>query len=115
MLHNVILSLAANYSESRYLEAVDWGGPFAARAKQLIDSESERPMLSTVAALALLGSHHSGTAQHGLGYMYAGMGFRMSYTRKRELASKFLPCADDLHCSWTRYRLHEVDAKTADV
>jgi len=87
LLHNAILSLAANYSDSAYLEVVDWGAPFAARAKQQIDSESERPMLSTVAGLALLGSYHSGSAKHGLGYMYAGMGFRMSYTRKLLLVS----------------------------
>lgn len=80
LLHNAILSLAANYSDHSCLGPNDRGAVFASEAKRAIDSEAESPMLSTVVGLMLLGSYHSGTARHGLGYMYAGMGLRMSQT-----------------------------------
>ncbi|KAK0218096.1 fungal-specific transcription factor domain-containing protein [Armillaria fumosa] len=80
LLHNAILSLAANYSDHACFGPCDRGAVFASKAKRAIDSEAESPMLSTVAGLMLLGSYHSGTARHGLGYMYAGMGLRMSQT-----------------------------------
>ncbi|KAK0202944.1 fungal-specific transcription factor domain-containing protein [Desarmillaria ectypa] len=80
LLHNAILSLAANYSDHTCLGPRDRGAMFASEAKRAIDSEAESPMLSTVVGLMLLGSYHSGTARHGLGYMYAGMGLRMSQT-----------------------------------
>ncbi|KAK0457686.1 fungal-specific transcription factor domain-containing protein [Desarmillaria tabescens] len=80
LLHNAILSLAANYSDRTCLGSCDKGAVFASEAKRAIDSEAESPMLSTVVGLMLLGSYHSGTARHGLGYMYAGMGLRMSQT-----------------------------------
>lgn len=99
LLHNAILSLAANYSDHACFGPCDRGAVFASKAKRAIDTEAESPMLSTVVGLMLLGSYHSGTARHGLGYMYAGrlgvlsfqlpplnlvigMGLRMSQTRQ---------------------------------
>ncbi|KAK1232452.1 hypothetical protein PQX77_004429 [Marasmius sp. AFHP31] len=73
MLHNAILSIAANYCEGSRLGAKDRGKPFASKAIEYIGVEGERPMLSTVSALMLLGSYHSGTARQSLGYMYSGM------------------------------------------
>ncbi|KAF9260696.1 hypothetical protein L218DRAFT_1079168 [Marasmius fiardii PR-910] len=79
MLHNAILSMAANFCDDR-LGNEDRGKPFATRAIESIGIEGERPMLSTVSALMLLGSYHSGNAKQTLGYMYAGMGLRMCQT-----------------------------------
>ncbi|KAL0065758.1 hypothetical protein AAF712_007241 [Marasmius tenuissimus] len=80
MLHNAILSIAANYCEGSRLGTKDRGKPFASKAIEYIGVEGERPMLSTVSALMLLGSYHSGTAKQSLGYMYSGMGLRTCQT-----------------------------------
>ena len=73
MLHNAILSVAANYCEDYRLGTEDRGRLFAAKAVECIGDEGERPMLSTISALMLLASYHSGNAKHSLGYMYSGM------------------------------------------
>ncbi|KAL0571833.1 hypothetical protein V5O48_010129 [Marasmius crinis-equi] len=80
MLHNAILSMAANFCDDARLGTKDRGKLFAARAIERIGHEGERPMLSTVSALMLLGSYHSGNAKQTLGYMYAGMGLRTCQT-----------------------------------
>lgn len=68
LLHNALLSLAVSYSDDPRLTESDAGLKFAARAKEAIEDEAERPMLSTVQGLMLLGSYHSGNARHGLGW-----------------------------------------------
>lgn len=80
LLHNAVLSLAATFSDDARITENDAGAIFATKAKALIEDEAERPMLSTVQGLMLLGSYHSGSAKHGLGWLYSGMGLRMSTT-----------------------------------
>ncbi|KAM0747627.1 hypothetical protein T439DRAFT_383241 [Meredithblackwellia eburnea MCA 4105] len=78
LLHNAVLSLATAYSDDPRLEGA--GVAFADKAKEAMEEEAERPMLSTVQGLMLLGSYYSGRARHGLGWLWAGMGLRMSTT-----------------------------------
>ena len=76
LLHNALLSLAVSYSDDPRLTESDAGLKFAARAKEAIEDEAERPMLSTVQGLMLLGSYHSGNARHGLGWCVLFASFR---------------------------------------
>ncbi|ESK84965.1 fungal specific transcription [Moniliophthora roreri MCA 2997] len=80
LLHNAVLSMGANFCEDPRLGIRDRGRPFAMKAIEAITIEGERPMLSTVSGLMLLGSYHSGNAKQSLGYLYAGMGLRMCQT-----------------------------------
>jgi hypothetical protein len=74
LLHNAILSLAVAYCDDPRVRNVEAGLFFASVAKDAIEIEVERPMLSTVQGLMLLGSFHSGSARHGQGYYFAGAG-----------------------------------------
>lgn len=74
LLHNAILSLAVSFSDDPRVHDVEAGLFFASVAKDSIDIEVERPMLSTCQSLMLLGSFYSSSARHGLGWHHAGAG-----------------------------------------
>lgn len=46
---------------------------FANRAKSLLDSELDKPRLSTVQALAILSTHEGGATRDTRGWLYSGM------------------------------------------
>lgn len=81
LLHNAILALACALSDDR--RAKDSSAPksLARQAKAFVEDEGERPTLSTLQGLLLVGSFHSGNRLQGLGYIYSGIAFRMSQTR----------------------------------
>lgn len=54
------------------------GDQFFRRAKRLLESEIESPTITTVQALALMGSREAGCGRNGLGWLYSGMSFRMA-------------------------------------
>ena len=54
------------------------GDQFFKRAKLLLESEIESPSITTVQALALMGSREAGCGRNGLGWLYSGMSFRMA-------------------------------------
>lgn len=75
LLLSVLLSIGAHYS--RFANEVQ-GDMYFARAKTLLASELERPSLPTCQALVLMGAREAGCGrEHGSGWLYAGMGFRM--------------------------------------
>ena len=54
------------------------GEQYFKRAKQLLETEIEFPSITTVQALALMGSRQAGCGRNGLGWLYSGMSFRMA-------------------------------------
>ncbi|GEM10769.1 cytoplasmic protein [Rhodotorula toruloides] len=80
LLHNALLSLACSLSDDQRLRDRADAKELSGRAKSLVEDEGERPMLSTLQGLLLLGSYHSGNGLQGLGYLYSGIAFRMSHT-----------------------------------
>ncbi|EPQ54782.1 hypothetical protein GLOTRDRAFT_77517, partial [Gloeophyllum trabeum ATCC 11539] len=78
MLHNALLALALAFSDKPHLRDVETRRRFAAQAKKDIETECERPNISVVHALSLIGSFHSTQGEQTLGYMYFGMSSRMS-------------------------------------
>ncbi|BGP02993.1 hypothetical protein NBRC10513v2_006720 [Rhodotorula toruloides] len=80
LLHNALLSLACSLSDGERLRDRSDAKELSGRAKALVEDEGERPMLSTLQGLLLLGSYHSGNGLQGLGYLYSGIAFRMSHT-----------------------------------
>ena len=54
------------------------GDQFFKRAKRLLETEIESPSITTVQALALMGSREAGCGRNGLGWLYSGMSFRMA-------------------------------------
>jgi hypothetical protein len=75
LLLSVLLSIGTHYS--RFADEAQ-GDMYFARAKTLLASELERPSLTTCQALVLMGAREAGCGrEHGSGWLYAGMGFRM--------------------------------------
>ncbi|GAA5899523.1 hypothetical protein JCM8208_000581 [Rhodotorula glutinis] len=80
LLHNAILALACALSDDQRAKESGAAKSLARQAKALVEEEGERPTLSTLQGLLLVGSFHSGNRLQGLGYLYSGVGFRMSQT-----------------------------------
>ncbi|KDQ56260.1 hypothetical protein JAAARDRAFT_36436 [Jaapia argillacea MUCL 33604] len=78
MLHNALLSLALAFSDKPYLRDVNTRRLFASKAKADIEKECEKPNISVVHALSLVGSFHSTQGEQTLGFMYFGISGRMS-------------------------------------
>lgn len=75
LLLSVLLSIGAHYSR---LANEQQGDVYFVRAKTLLSLELERPSLPTCQALVLMGSREAGCGrEHGSGWLYSGMGFRM--------------------------------------
>ena len=72
MLHNALLALALAFSDDDRLKDLKTRKYFAKAAKDLIEIECQKPHLSTVHALSILGSFHSSQGEQTLGYMYFG-------------------------------------------
>lgn len=81
LLHNAILALACALSDDRRAKESSAPKSLARQAKAFVEDEGERPTLSTLQGLLLVGSFHSGNRLQGLGYIYSGIAFRMSQTR----------------------------------
>ena len=84
ILLNAILAHASHFSDRPQVRA-DTNDPntvgdaYFAKARQLLDSEVERPSVTTVQALAIMGSREAGCGRDtGLGWLYSGMAFRMA-------------------------------------
>lgn len=65
---------------------------FLKHALNLIPEEGDRPMLSTVQGIILLGNAETCCGRPGLGYLFGGIAIRMSTTRKptQQLAASLL-------------------------
>ncbi|KAF9078472.1 hypothetical protein BDP27DRAFT_1207043 [Rhodocollybia butyracea] len=78
MLHNALLAIATGFSDNPIVRDYKARKSFADEAKRLLESEVQRPNVSVVHALSILGSFHSSNGEQGLGYMYFGIGSRVS-------------------------------------
>ncbi|KAJ3827917.1 fungal-specific transcription factor domain-containing protein [Lentinula raphanica] len=78
MLHNALLAVAAGFSDHPEIRDYKARKCFADEAKRLMESEVQRPNVSVVHALSMLGSFHSSSGEQGLGYVYFGIGSRVS-------------------------------------
>jgi len=72
MLHNALVALATAFSDDPRIRDLKSRQYFARRAKSYIDTECERPNISVVHALSILGSFHSSMGDQTLGYLYFG-------------------------------------------
>ncbi|ODQ54630.1 hypothetical protein SAICODRAFT_5832 [Saitoella complicata NRRL Y-17804] len=83
LLLNAILAHAAPYSSRSDLrdvggEVCTAGYHFYQRARELLEDELEKPSITTVQALALLGSREAGCGRDARGWIFSGMSFRMA-------------------------------------
>lgn len=89
LLHFAILAVGVMYLDYlNYSDREALANQFARNAATFFEDEIEAAKLSAVSGLMLLGSHHAGHARQGLGYIYAGIGMRL--TRIRECPSIFI-------------------------
>lgn len=80
MLHNAILSLGVVFCTDPRVASIPAAFIFATAAKEFLEAEVERPLLSTMQGLMTLGSVHSGSGRHGLGYYFANSGIKLGTT-----------------------------------
>ncbi|GAA6042421.1 hypothetical protein JCM8097_008444 [Rhodosporidiobolus ruineniae] len=80
LLHCAILAIVCSFKDDPRLSDGTASQALARRAKAAIDEEGERPTLSMLQGLLLLGSWHTGASQVGLAYLYAGIGLRLTFT-----------------------------------
>ena len=84
LLLNAILAHAAHLSSRPEVrsdpnEPATAGNRYFRTARKLLDFECESPSMTTVQALALMGSREAGCGRDvGLGWLYSGMSFRMA-------------------------------------
>ncbi|KAG8747328.1 hypothetical protein FRC10_001507 [Ceratobasidium sp. 414] len=70
-LHCAIMSVATAFSDVTALRANETRAKFASSAKHYLESECERPTLTSVQALTLLSDYHGGIGDRGLAYLFA--------------------------------------------
>ncbi|CAE6422477.1 unnamed protein product [Rhizoctonia solani] len=70
-LHCALMSLATAFSKNPEVRSKHVREQFARRAKELLESECERPTLAAVHGLAFLSEHHGSLGERGLAYLYS--------------------------------------------
>lgn len=81
MLHNALMALGLALLDEPRFKDLETRKCYANTAKRLIEAECQKPDLSVVHALSILGSFHSSQGEQTLGYLYFGMSVRMSQAR----------------------------------
>jgi hypothetical protein len=82
MLHNALVALALAFLDDAKFRDFKARQYFADKAKSYLEAECQKPNISVVQALSLIGSFHSSQGDQTLGYLYFGMSARVSQTRK---------------------------------
>nr|XP_018267202.1 uncharacterized protein I303_01187 [Kwoniella dejecticola CBS 10117]OBR89360.1 hypothetical protein I303_01187 [Kwoniella dejecticola CBS 10117] len=78
LLHYSILALGLTLLPNHILSnRRELSDRMISRAKSLMEVEVQQPMLSTVTGLMMLGSCHSCSGRHTMGYIYAGIALRL--------------------------------------
>lgn len=72
MLHNVVLAVALSFSSIPALRERAVRDRFLEKGKLTLDTECQRPTLSTVQSLDFISSYYSGVGDQTLGFMYFG-------------------------------------------
>jgi hypothetical protein len=82
MLHNAILALASAFSDDPRLQDMRTRDCFIAAARDCLEAECQKPDVSLVHALQLMGTYHADKGATILGDCYHGMSARVSQARK---------------------------------
>jgi hypothetical protein len=72
-LHCALMALATTFSSNSAVRSKHVREQFANRAKQLLESECERPTLTAIQGLIFLSEYHGSLGERGLAYLYFGM------------------------------------------
>jgi hypothetical protein len=83
LLHNVVVATALAFSEVSALRERSLRDKFITHGKLSLDSECQRPALSTVQGLALMSSYYSGMGDQTLGFMFFGPFARIILLRSK--------------------------------
>jgi hypothetical protein len=75
MLHNALVALALGFLNDRKLRDIKTRQYFAQKAKSFLEAACQKPNISVIQALSLLGSFHSSQGDQNLGYLYFGTFF----------------------------------------
>lgn len=77
MLHNILLAMGVGFLNVEKKVREQLALAFGARAKALLEEETEQAMLSTVSGVLLLATFHASLSRHSLGFIYTGVGMRL--------------------------------------
>ncbi|KAL1407380.1 hypothetical protein Q8F55_006802 [Vanrija albida] len=77
MLHNILLAMGVGFLNVDKKVREQLAVAFGARAKALLEEETESAMLSTVSGVLLLATYHASLSRHSLGFIYTGVGMRL--------------------------------------
>ncbi|WOO84843.1 Nitrogen assimilation transcription factor nit-4 [Vanrija pseudolonga] len=77
MLHNILLAMGVGFLNVDKKVREQLALAFGARAKALLEEETEQAMLSTVSGVLLLATFHASLSRHSLGFIYTGVGMRL--------------------------------------
>ncbi|KAI3572601.1 fungal-specific transcription factor domain protein [Fusarium oxysporum f. sp. albedinis] len=79
-LVNAMCAVGASFERCKHPELpTPLSDFFANRAKSLLDSELDKPRLSTIQALAILSTHEGGATRDTRGWLYSGMAMRLAF------------------------------------
>lgn len=79
MLHNAVIALASAFSDDPLIRDMKARQYFATAAKEYLEEECQKPNISVVHALSILGSYHSSQGDQMLGFLYFGMSFQSEF------------------------------------
>ncbi|KAH7207840.1 fungal-specific transcription factor domain-containing protein [Fusarium redolens] len=79
-LVNAMCAVGASFERCKHPELpTPLSDFFANRAKSLLDSQLDKPRLSTIQALAILSTHEGGATRDTRGWLYSGMAMRLAF------------------------------------
>ena len=78
LLHYAILSIGVLYLDGEFTYRERVAGTFARCASELFEEEIQEGKLSGLVGTMLLGSQHAGQGRQTIGYIYIGVGLRMT-------------------------------------
>ena len=81
MLHNAILAMSAIFSDDPHMRDSNMRRYFAIAAKNCLESECQKPEISLVHALGIIGTYHGNEGDQILADVYFGMSARMGQAR----------------------------------
>ena len=82
VLHNAILAVACELSDDPRAGNKEVGATLLRASQHELFVEGDRPTLSTVQGVLLIGHYFTCIGKHGLGYFYTGIAIRMCHTRE---------------------------------
>ncbi|KAJ7704480.1 hypothetical protein B0H17DRAFT_1039775 [Mycena rosella] len=115
MLHNAILSTAALFSDDPRIRDMNSRRYFITAAKKCLEAECEKPELSLVQALGMIGTFHGANGDHIVADLYFGMGARVGQALGLEVDSSawvksgLITNEERLARNWTHWTIFSLD------